>query len=43
MTYANKNIYEGEWLNNNREGKGKYTFASGAIYESEWLNDNRNG
>ena len=40
-------VYEGEWKNDNREGKGKFTWAEekwrGNVYEGEWKNDIRHG
>lgn len=30
--------YEGEWINGNREGKGKLTFSDGSYYEGGFLN-----
>ena len=29
MTYANGNIYEGDWKDYNKEGKGVYTWTNG--------------
>ena len=43
MTYANGNIYEGEWLNGRANGKGKMIYANGDKYEGEWLNGQANG
>jgi len=37
-------IYEGDWVNDKREGKGKMTYGSdGFIYEGDWVNDKREG
>jgi hypothetical protein len=35
--------YNGSWVNNDRDGKGKCEFADGSIYEGEWKSDNKNG
>jgi hypothetical protein len=35
--------YEGEWLNNRRNGVGSNTFTSGVIYYGQWKNDMRHG
>ena len=32
-TWANGNVYEGDWQNNGRTGKGKLTYASGGVEE----------
>ena len=37
--HANGLIYEGEWKDNNRTGKGKFTWSKGDMYEGE-LKDN---
>jgi len=36
-------VYDGEWVDRIREGKGKYTYADGAVYEGDWKNDVREG
>ena len=36
-------IYEGEFRNEIREGKGKMIWNDGDRYEGEWKNDNKNG
>jgi hypothetical protein len=30
-------VYEGEWKNDLRQGKGKFTSKSGDIYEGVWI------
>lgn len=42
-TYANKDIYEGEWLNGLKEGKGTYTLSNGDKYIGIFKNDLPNG
>jgi hypothetical protein len=36
-------VYEGEWKDNKRNGRGKLIFSNGGVYDGEWLNDKRNG
>ncbi len=36
-------LYEGSWVNGEREGKGKMTFPNHDYYEGEWKNDAPNG
>jgi hypothetical protein len=42
-TYADGNIYEGEWKDDKRNGRGKYTKVNGNVYEGEWKDDKRSG
>ena len=35
--------YVGDWVDNKKEGKGKYTTPNGAVYEGTWHNDKRFG
>ena len=32
-------VYNGEWLNDKANGKGKYIHLSGANYEGDWKDD----
>ena len=41
--YNDGDIYEGDWRNNNREGKGIYYYTIGDRNEGEFRNDNREG
>ena len=42
--YENEHIYEGDWLNDLRHGKGIFICNKNcAKYEGEFLNDERNG
>ena len=43
IVYANGDIYEGEWKNDLREGRGVLKFSNGDFYEGEWKNDLREG
>lgn len=36
-------VFEGEYLNGKRCGKGRYTWANGSFYEGEWLNNCQHG
>ncbi len=36
-------IYEGEWKDDKRNGRGKLTWANGDVYEGDFKNDKRNG
>lgn len=38
-----KGVYEGEFVNGERSGQGKYTWDNGNIFEGEYKNDKRNG
>ena len=39
MTYNNGDKYEGEWINDKKEGKGIYYYNIGEQYGGEWKND----
>ena len=43
--YPSGEIYRGEWMNNQRSGKGRLDTASGEneYYDGEWANDKKNG
>jgi hypothetical protein len=43
ITFANGDIYVGEWRDNKRNGQGTYTFANGDKYVGEYKDDKRNG
>jgi hypothetical protein len=36
-------VYEGNWKNGKRHGKGKYTYAGGVVYEGNWENNMGHG
>jgi len=38
-----KSYYEGEFLNNNKHGKGKMVYASGNVYTGDWKNNLKDG
>jgi hypothetical protein len=37
--YKNGDVYEGFFVNGDREGLGKYTYSSGAIRKGNWIKD----
>ena len=39
----NEEIYDGDWKNNLREGKGIMKYNNGDIYNGEWINDKIEG
>ena len=39
MTYANGDVYDGEWHEGSRRGKGILTTANGNVYDGEWISD----
>lgn len=36
-------VYEGEWKNNKKHGKGKETYPEGSVYEGYFENGYKNG
>ena len=43
VDYGNGLVYEGEWFNNKKDGKGKMTYKGGGYYDGEWRRDKKNG
>ena len=41
MTHFDGTIYEGDYKDDTRHGKGKYTWPDGRFYEGDWVNDKR--
>ena len=39
MIYNNGDVYEGEWQNTDRHGKGQFRFSDGGLIEGIWKND----
>ncbi len=37
--YVSGNIYEGDWVNDVRHGKGTFTYANGQTKTGYWQND----
>jgi hypothetical protein len=42
-TYDNGDIYEGEWKNGRKHGKGTMNYADGKKYTGVWVNDEKTG
>mmetsp|Transcript_9910 Transcript_9910/g.25255 ORF Transcript_9910/g.25255 Transcript_9910/m.25255 type:complete len:160 (+) Transcript_9910:506-985(+) len=43
-TYSEKgNTYEGEWVSDKMDGKGKFTYASKAVYNGQWVDNKYHG
>ena len=43
MAYGNGDIYEGDWDEDKRSGKGSLHYANGDYYEGEFMDDMRHG
>ena len=43
MSWTNGNRYEGEFLHDKMNGKGKWFDKSGSIYEGSWRNGKKDG
>lgn len=43
MIYDNNRVYEGEWVNNQRHGKGYEKFANGNKFEGLYQNNKAHG
>ena len=43
MFYSNGDKYDGEWMNDLKQGDGKYVWKNGSRYEGEWLDDLMDG
>jgi len=41
--YEDGKVYEGEFAEDRRDGRGKVTWVNGDSYEGEWRNDNQHG
>ena len=39
QTFKDGSSYEGQWLDNYRQGNGRYTWPSGAYYDGNWIDD----
>lgn len=36
MTYSDGRVYEGSWVNDERNGRGKMTYSDGSVYNGYW-------
>jgi len=43
MTYNNGHVYDGEWKEDMKHGKGKMIYKNGNVYEGEWYKDHKKG
>lgn len=43
IKYPDGRIYQGEFLNDMKHGKGVYTWPNGKIYDGEWKEDMYHG
>ena len=43
MTFANGDVYDGEWKDSKRHGKGKMTSAVGDVYDGKWKDNKKYG
>ena len=43
LTYADGDMYEGEWKDGKMEGHGTYYYADGDQYVGDWRDDKRHG
>jgi hypothetical protein len=43
MEYGNGNRYDGDWVNDMKEGRGVLLKANRDEYEGSWKNDKKNG
>ena len=41
--YTNGDVYEGQWHNDLKEGKGKMIRVNGEVYEGDWKNGKMHG
>ena len=43
MTYNNRDKYDGDFINDKREGNGIMTYNNGDIYKGDFINDKKEG
>lgn len=43
MVHHNGDVYEGDWVDGLKEGRGYYTWENGDVYEGEFKNGVREG
>lgn len=37
--YEDGNVYDGEWRNDQRAGRGTMRFGNGGVYDGQWVQD----
>jgi len=40
---ADKGKYDGEWVEDKKEGRGVFNYSNGEIYDGDWSDDKKNG
>ena len=43
MLYADGGQYQGDWINDRREGRGKMIYSNKDVFEGEWYEDKNEG
>jgi len=43
FTWANGNVYDGDFANDKKDGNGKFTWPDGRIYNGEWKAGKQHG
>ena len=43
LVYPGDGVYEGEYVDGRKEGRGKFWYVFGSVYEGQWLNDEKHG
>ena len=43
ISYSSGAVYEGDYQDDKKHGKGRCTLPSGAVYEGDWQDDKRHG
>ncbi len=39
----NREMYNGDWENDQKNGDGRMTYANGEVYDGSWVDDKREG
>lgn len=43
LVYPGDGVYEGEYIDGRKEGKGKFWYVDGTVYEGQWRNNEKHG
>jgi len=43
LVYPGDGVYEGEYVDGRKQGRGKFWYVSGSVYEGSWMNDEKHG